>query len=93
MSRPPARVLPCFVTLALVDLSESVRAETAADFCLERYRRLSLLEGIEVVRSGDPEVRRLLLHRGGDQYLELPDVATGKESISPSRDTRLRWMH
>ena len=59
-----ARVLPCFVTPTLVALFESVRAETAADFCLEMYRRLSLLDGIEVVRSSDPEVRRLL-HRGG----------------------------
>jgi hypothetical protein len=114
-----ARVLPCFVELALVDLFESVRAETAADFCLAMYGRLGLLEGVEVVRSGDPAVRsraievedcfvdvpwegeivrarrqegRLLLHRGGDQYLELPDLPAGKESISPTRDTRLRWM-
>jgi hypothetical protein len=114
-----ARVLPCFVTPPLVALFASVRAETAADFCLEMYRGLGLLDGIELVRSGDPEVRRravdvddfyvdvpyegelvrarrqggrLLLHRGGDQYLEIPDRQTGKESISPTRDTRLRWM-
>jgi hypothetical protein len=35
-----------------------VKRLTAADFCLDMYRRL-------------------LLHRGGDQYLELPDRATG----------------
>src|SRR5262245_115024 len=107
-----ARVLPCFVTPALVDLFESVRAETAADFCLDMYRRLGLLDGVEVIRSGDPEVRRraidvedhyvdvryegetvrarrqggrLMLHRGGDQYLEIPDCDTGKESVSPTR--------
>jgi hypothetical protein len=114
-----ARVLPCFVGVALVDLFEAVRADTAADFCLAMYARLGLLEGIEVVRSGDPEVRRravavddcyvdvtwegelvrarrqggrLILHRGGDQYLEIPGDAAGKEAISPTRDTRLRWM-
>lgn len=53
-----ARVLPCFVAPALVDIFESVRAATVADFCLDMYRRLGILEGIEVVRSSDPEVRR-----------------------------------
>jgi hypothetical protein len=28
------------------------------DFCLEMYRRLGWLDGIEVTRSGDPAVRR-----------------------------------
>jgi hypothetical protein len=96
-----------------------VRADTVADFCLEMYRRLGLLEGVEVVRSGDPAVRiravdvedfyvdvmhegervrarcrdgRLTLHRGGDEYLEVPYRQPLKESISPARDTRLRWM-
>lgn len=114
-----ARVMPCFVNMALVDMFESVRADTAAGFCLEMYARLGLLEGIEVVRSGDPEVRRraididdcfvdvpyegelvrarrqdgrLVLHRGGDQYLEIPGGPAGKEAVSPTRDTRLRWM-
>ena len=114
-----ARVLPCFVGPGLVRLFESVQAETAADFCLEMYRRLGILEGIEVVRSGDPEVRRraidvedyyvdvpyegelvrarcqggrLTLHRGGDEYLDLPGCEVGKQCRSPTRDTRLRWM-
>jgi len=114
-----ARVLPCFVAPALVRIFESVRAETAADFCLEMYGALGILEGIEVVRSGDPDLRRraidvedyyvdvphdgelvrarrqggrLTLHRGGGQYLEIPDRETGKECRSPTRDTRLRWM-
>jgi hypothetical protein len=29
-----------------------------ADFCLEMYRRMGLLEGVEIVRSSDPAVRR-----------------------------------
>jgi len=44
---------------------ELKRVNSAADFCLEMYRRLGLLEGIEVVRSGDPAVHRLLLNWGG----------------------------
>lgn len=35
---------------------------------------------------------RLLLHKGGDAYLELPFQAPAATQISPTRDTRLRWM-
>ena len=34
----------------------------------------------------------LKLHEGGDEFLTLPSVTYGKEQISPTRDTRLRWM-
>jgi len=34
----------------------------------------------------------LKLHEGGDSYVTLPEVAFGKEQVSPARDTRLRWM-
>jgi hypothetical protein len=34
----------------------------------------------------------LKLHEGGEQYLTVPTVVLGKEQISPTRDTRLRWM-
>ena len=34
----------------------------------------------------------LQLHPGGDAVITLPDVPFGKEQISPTRDTRLRWM-
>ena len=114
-----ARLLPAFVPPALVGLFRSVRAGTVADFCLEMYRGLGHLDGVEIVRSSDPALRRravdvadyyvdvvyegelvrarcregrLTLHRGGDEYLEIPYREPGKESISPARDTRLRWM-
>ena len=94
-------------------------AETVADFCLEMYRRMGLLDGIRVVRSSDPALRRarvrrerflrrcairrrnrararadgvLRLHEGGDSFITLPATAFTKEQISPTRDTRLRWM-
>jgi hypothetical protein len=35
---------------------------------------------------------KLLLHKGGDNYLELPPQSFGPKQISPTRDTRLRWM-
>ena len=34
----------------------------------------------------------LKLHEGGDSYLTLPAVDFSKEQISPTRDSRLRWM-
>lgn len=52
------RVLPNFVSQELTDLFASVRAQTVADFCIDMYRATGLLEGIDVVRSSDPEVRR-----------------------------------
>jgi hypothetical protein len=35
---------------------------------------------------------KLLLHKGGDNYIELPPQAFDAAQISPARDTRLRWM-
>jgi hypothetical protein len=34
----------------------------------------------------------LTLHEGGDAFVTLPPAAFTKEQISPTRDTRLRWM-
>lgn len=114
-----ARQLPNYVAPELVEHFKAVEAENVADFCLQMYERLGLLEGVRVVRSGDPEVRakampvpdyfvdveyereivrarargeRLLLHKGGDAYLELPFQKPEPAQISPTRDTRLPWM-
>jgi hypothetical protein len=32
------------------------------------------------------------LHEGGDSFLKIPATTFTKEQISPTRDTRLRWM-
>ena len=45
----------------------------------------------EVVRARLVEGRPRL-YKGGDQYVDLPEVAYTREQISPTRDTRLRWM-
>ncbi|HYR79832.1 MAG TPA: hypothetical protein VEO55_07480, partial [Candidatus Dormibacteraeota bacterium] len=114
-----ARQLPNYVPGKLVEDFQKIGAENVADFCLEMYRRLGLLEGLRVMRSGDPEFRRravavddyfvdvtyekelvrarlgpdgLLLHKGGQSYLTLPPQAYDSAQISPTRDTRLRWM-
>jgi hypothetical protein len=53
-----ARQLPAYVDRRWVDAFRQVQAGFVADFCLDMYRRMGLLEGVRVVRSGDPEVRR-----------------------------------
>ena len=114
-----ARQLGAYVEPRWIEAFKQVTAANAADFCLEMYRRMGLLDGIRVVRSSDPAVRRaacavedffvdvlheketvrarwldgaLKLHEGGDCYRTLPGCAFGPEQISPTRDTRLRWM-
>jgi len=53
-----ARQLPAYVDPAWVAAFKRVTAASVADFCLEMYRAMGLLEGLRVVRSSDPAVRR-----------------------------------
>ena len=114
-----ARQLPNLVPRHWFDEFKTVQADNVADFCLEMYRRLGLLDNVRVMRSGDPEFRRhacavddfyvdvkydgelvrarmsgeaLLLHKGGDSYTKLPLEKFDATQVSPTRDTRLRWM-
>jgi len=41
-----------------VEAFATTNASNPADFCLEMYRRMGLLEGVRVARSGDPAFRR-----------------------------------
>ena len=50
--------LPNYVDEDLIDVFRKTQAETVADFCLEMYRRLGLLDGMHVARSSDPALRR-----------------------------------
>ena len=111
--------LPAYVDQRWVEAYQATSAPLVADFCLEMYHRMGLLEGIRVARSGDPAFRRaacdvaeffvdapyegeivrarflggeLKLHKGGDSWETLPRMNFTKEHISPTRDTRLRWM-
>jgi len=112
--------LPNYVGRDCIEIFKSASAATVADFCLEMYRRLGLLDGIRVVRSSDPDFRKaacdiaeffvdvpyeneivraryaadntLKLHEGGNSFVTLPMTTFGKAQISPTRDSRLRWM-
>jgi hypothetical protein len=57
VARTTARQLGAYVEPRWVEAFKAVTAENVADFCLEMHRAMGLLEGVEVVRSGDPVVR------------------------------------
>jgi hypothetical protein len=135
--------LPNYVGHPLINVFKKISAANVTDFCLEMYRDMGLLDGIRVVRSSNPAVRRaacdvpdffvdvpyegeivrarfnygapvsdparigsttqkhagsetgvpmLTLHEGGNSFVTLPPAAFSKKQISPTRDTRLRWM-
>lgn len=114
------RQLPRFMDESLQEVFASVQADIAADFCLEMYRALGLLKGIEVVRSGAADFRepaadltddffadvsyegeivrarcnegKLSLHRGGGEYIFLPEQEILKTQKNPARDQRFGWM-
>src|SRR6266516_597148 len=112
-----ARQLPNYVGRPLVAHFKETKCSNVADFCLEMYKRMGLLEGIRVERYSEPEFRacavaipdyfvdiryegeivraryrdgKLLLHKGGDRFLEIPGGEFGPKQISPTRDTRYR---
>jgi hypothetical protein len=111
--------LPNYVERACIEVFKKTSAATVADFCLEMYRQLGLLDDVRVVHSSDPAFRRAAcdiadffvdvpyegeivrarqvddvfkLHEGGNSYVTLPTAVFTKEQISPTRDSRLRWM-
>jgi hypothetical protein len=114
-----ARQLPNYVSQSLVAHFKETKCSNVADFCLEMYTRMGLLDGVRVERSSADEFRaravavsdffvdqpyegeivraryrdgKFLLHKGGDRFLEIAAGQFGPEQISPTRDTRFRWM-
>jgi len=53
-----ARQLGKYVDCDLVDKFSSVESRNPADFCLEMYRRIGLLDNVRVERSSDPAFRK-----------------------------------
>ena len=114
-----ARQLPNYISHRLIEVFQTSSAANVADFCLEMYHHMGLLDHIRVVRSSAPDFRQaacivpdffvdvphegeivrarfidgaLKLHEGGDSFVTLPQTAFNKKQISPTRDTRFRWM-
>jgi hypothetical protein len=53
-----ARQLPNYIGKRLIEVFLSSPAPNVADFCLEIYRQMGLLDDIRVVRSSDPDFRQ-----------------------------------
>lgn len=66
-----AMQLPAYADRRLVDHFKAVHAGTVADFCLEMYRRMGLLDGIRVIRSSDPAVREAACEVA-DFFVDVP---------------------
>ena len=52
-----ARQLPRYVRPPLVECFKEIKSSSVAEFCLEMYRRMGLLEGLRVERSSAPQFR------------------------------------
>src|SRR5438874_5660581 len=52
-----ARQLPSYVPRTLVEHFRKTRSSNVADFCLERYSRMCLLDGVRIEISSAPAVR------------------------------------
>jgi hypothetical protein len=87
----------CRDMYARMGLLEGVRVERSGDpdfrkraVPIDDYFLDVSWEG-EIVRARY-RAGKLLLHKGADRYVELPAQASDPTQISPTRDTRLRWM-
>lgn len=66
-----ARQLPNYVSREMVDLFTSIEADNVADFCLDMYRGMGLLDGIRVERSGDKALRERAIDVD-DFFVDVP---------------------
>ena len=87
----------CHDMYARMGLLEGIRVERSSD--PEFRKRAAPVDDYFVDVSWEGEIVRaryrdgkLLLHKGADRYLELPSQQHDATQISPTRDTRLRWM-
>lgn len=87
----------CRDMYARMGLLEGIRLERSSD--PEFRKRAASIDDYFVDVTWEGELVRarhtdgkLLLHKGGDCYVEIPPEPHDATQISPSRDTRLRWM-
>jgi hypothetical protein len=66
-----ARQLGAFLEPKWVDAFKQIAAANVADFCLGMYRQMGLLDGIRVVRSSDPAIRRAACEVA-DFFVDVP---------------------
>jgi hypothetical protein len=87
----------CFAMYESMGLMEGIKVMRSSDHSLravacaiEDYFVDLPYEG-EVVRARARD-GKFWLHKGGDQFIEVPAQSHGNEQVSPTRDTRFRWM-
>jgi hypothetical protein len=87
----------CRDMYARMGLLDGIRVERSSDPEF-RKRATSVADYFVDVRWEGEIVRaryrdgKLLLHKGAERYIELPPQSHNATQISPTRDTRLRWM-
>ena len=87
----------CRDMYAAMGLLDDIRVERSSD--PEFRKRAAAIDDYFVDVEWEGEVVRarhrdgkLLLHKGGENYIELPSQSFDASKVSPTRDTRLRWM-
>jgi hypothetical protein len=87
----------CRDLYARMGLLEGIRVERSSD--PEFRKRAAPVDDYFVDVTWEDEIVRaryregkLVLHKGGDCFIELPPQPHDATKISPARDTRLRWM-
>jgi hypothetical protein len=87
----------CRDLYARMGLLDGIRLERSSD--PEFRKRAPAVDDYFVDVRWEEEIVRaryrdgkLLLHKGADKYIELPAQPHDATQISPTRDTRLRWM-
>jgi hypothetical protein len=72
-----------------IDVFKNTNANNAADFCLEIYRKLGLLDGIEVVRSSDKSFREKADDLQNDFYADVPYENEIVRALIKNRDGKI----
>ncbi|MCZ6673073.1 MAG: hypothetical protein O7C75_09045 [Verrucomicrobia bacterium] len=77
------RCLPNLVAPKLVEIFDSIGSNNVTDFCIDMYRKMGLLEGVELVRSSDSALREKAIEVD-DYFVDIPY----KGEIVRARDGR-----
>ena len=64
--------LPRFVEKDLIFLFESTDQKLLADFCLDMYKKMGLLDGIEIMRSSEKNFRLTAPELNTDYFADIP---------------------
>ena len=63
--------LPRFVDKPLIEMFESVNEKAVADFCLEMYKKMGLLDNMEIIRSSDKSFREKAPDLNTDYFADV----------------------